>query len=311
MATGFAKWGMTGGTAAAMILADRLARGRDEPRRDVRPQPLRRCALGATRMVKENAVGAALVGDRVTKPGDRELEELEPGEGDIVSPRRREGRRLPRRGRQARRGLPELHASRLPGELELRRAELGLPLSRLALRDRGTCSRGRPCTGSSASRWRADGDLRRVPGTGGRRDAAGLLRALTAFERLPAWQGAVRSAACSSETSRDAARSSSTWSTRAQDRSLPAAPDLRRADRWPASTSAATSATSAASGASPGAARPHPGRARPPDRSRALRPRAPARRDRGRGDEARAARPRTRGREAWRFRLLIRPPPPS
>ena len=35
------------------------------------------------------------------------------------------------------------------------------------------------------------------------------------------------------------------------------------------------------------------------------------RRDRGRGDEARAARPRTRGREAWRFRLLIRPPPPS
>ena len=42
-----------------------------------------------------------------------------------------------------------------------------------------------------------------------------------------------------------------------------------------------------------------------------LRPRARARRDRGRGDEARAARPRTRGGKAWRSRLLIRPPPPS
>ena len=39
MATGFAKWGMTGGTAAAMILADRLTGAREPVGRAVQPEP--------------------------------------------------------------------------------------------------------------------------------------------------------------------------------------------------------------------------------------------------------------------------------
>jgi glycine/D-amino acid oxidase-like deaminating enzyme/nitrite reductase/ring-hydroxylating ferredoxin subunit len=91
MATGFAKWGMTGGTAAAMVLADRVL-GREnawaglfDPRR-LKPR------ASARRLITENAeVGMRFLGDRLTKPGRRSLEELGPGEGDIV---RHEGERI-------------------------------------------------------------------------------------------------------------------------------------------------------------------------------------------------------------------------
>ena len=84
MATGFAKWGMTGGTAAALMLADRLLdrenrwAGLFDPNR-IPP------AAAAARFVKENAeVGAHFLGDRLARPGRRSIEELQPGEGDIV-----------------------------------------------------------------------------------------------------------------------------------------------------------------------------------------------------------------------------------
>ena len=85
MATGFAKWGMTGGTAAARVLADRLL-GRPNEWAELfdsnRVGPL---ATAARSFVKENAqAGVRFVGDRVTKPGRRSIEELAPGEGDIV-----------------------------------------------------------------------------------------------------------------------------------------------------------------------------------------------------------------------------------
>ena len=44
MATGFAKWGMTGGTAAAMILADRVLGRAESVGGAVRPQPAATCA---------------------------------------------------------------------------------------------------------------------------------------------------------------------------------------------------------------------------------------------------------------------------
>ena len=84
MATGFAKWGMTGGTAAAAILADELL-GRENPWAslfDPNRLTLRRSAY---RLLRENAdAGIRFVGDRLTKPGRRPIDELEPGEGDIV-----------------------------------------------------------------------------------------------------------------------------------------------------------------------------------------------------------------------------------
>ncbi|HUR86095.1 MAG TPA: FAD-dependent oxidoreductase [Solirubrobacteraceae bacterium] len=84
MATGFAKWGMTGGTAAAQMLADRLL-GRENPwaaRFDPNRLTLR---ASVPRLVTENAVaGLRFVGDRIRKPGRRPIEDLAPGEGDIV-----------------------------------------------------------------------------------------------------------------------------------------------------------------------------------------------------------------------------------
>jgi glycine/D-amino acid oxidase-like deaminating enzyme/nitrite reductase/ring-hydroxylating ferredoxin subunit len=84
MATGFAKWGLTGGTAAALLLCD-LVLGRANPWAElfdpyrIKPLP------AALRLVEENAqVGLRFVGDRITKRGTRSLDELRQGEGDIV-----------------------------------------------------------------------------------------------------------------------------------------------------------------------------------------------------------------------------------
>jgi len=84
MATGFAKWGMTGGTAAAMILADRLG-GSEHPAAALFDPNRLNARASVGRLVSENApVGVRMVADRITKPGRRALDELLPGEGDIV-----------------------------------------------------------------------------------------------------------------------------------------------------------------------------------------------------------------------------------
>ncbi len=91
MATGFAKWGMTGGTAAAMILSDRVQRKENVWASVFDPTRLKLRAA-APRFLKENAeVGLRFLGDRITKPGRRSLADLRPGEGDIV---RHEGERI-------------------------------------------------------------------------------------------------------------------------------------------------------------------------------------------------------------------------
>jgi glycine/D-amino acid oxidase-like deaminating enzyme/nitrite reductase/ring-hydroxylating ferredoxin subunit len=84
MATGFAKWGMTGGTAAALLLAD-LIQARPNPAADLFDPNRLTLRASATRFVEENAVaGARFVRDRVANRPSRGIEELEPGEGDIV-----------------------------------------------------------------------------------------------------------------------------------------------------------------------------------------------------------------------------------
>jgi glycine/D-amino acid oxidase-like deaminating enzyme/nitrite reductase/ring-hydroxylating ferredoxin subunit len=85
MATGFAKWGITNGTVAALLLAD-LVRDRANPWASLfDPSRLPPLAAGPT-LLKENAeVGLHFVGDRLKHCGTRPIEDLAPGEGDIVS----------------------------------------------------------------------------------------------------------------------------------------------------------------------------------------------------------------------------------
>ena len=85
MATGFAKWGMTGGTAAAHILAAAL-QGSKSAWADLFDPNRLNLRAAAARFVEENAkAGLHMVGDRLTKRGSRPIEDLAPGEGDIVS----------------------------------------------------------------------------------------------------------------------------------------------------------------------------------------------------------------------------------
>jgi nitrite reductase/ring-hydroxylating ferredoxin subunit len=84
MATGFAKWGMTNGTAAAHVLVD-LVHGRENDATRLFDPSRLNLRASAAKLVFENAqVGARFVGDRLTKRGGRSLEDLAPGEGDIV-----------------------------------------------------------------------------------------------------------------------------------------------------------------------------------------------------------------------------------
>lgn len=84
VATGLKKWGLTAGTASAMVIADAIA-GRDNAWASllsstrVRPQELPRFALENSR------VGFHFVADRIKRRGGRPIEDLAPGEGDIVS----------------------------------------------------------------------------------------------------------------------------------------------------------------------------------------------------------------------------------
>lgn len=84
MATGFAKWGMTGGTAAALLLTD-LVLGRQAMWADLFDPNRLTLRHSAPRLVKENAqVAARFVGDRLRRSDKRPIENLRPGEGAIV-----------------------------------------------------------------------------------------------------------------------------------------------------------------------------------------------------------------------------------
>jgi glycine/D-amino acid oxidase-like deaminating enzyme/nitrite reductase/ring-hydroxylating ferredoxin subunit len=91
MATGFAKWGISGGTAGAQALADLVA-GRPSAAAELWDPWRKSVRQSAVKLIEENAqVGFRFVADRLSKPGARDLDSLAPGEGDIVS---RDGEKL-------------------------------------------------------------------------------------------------------------------------------------------------------------------------------------------------------------------------
>jgi glycine/D-amino acid oxidase-like deaminating enzyme/nitrite reductase/ring-hydroxylating ferredoxin subunit len=84
MATGFGKWGMTGGTAAALLLTDLLL-GRESSWASLFDPSRLTLRASARRLLNENvAAGVRFVRDRVLDPGIRSIEDLRPGEGDVV-----------------------------------------------------------------------------------------------------------------------------------------------------------------------------------------------------------------------------------
>jgi glycine/D-amino acid oxidase-like deaminating enzyme/nitrite reductase/ring-hydroxylating ferredoxin subunit len=88
-ATGYSKWGMTNGTAAAMIISDRIL-GRQNPWAELYDSKrlVRRAALGS--FLKENAsAGVHFFADRLSRADRASVDELKPGEGALIRVRGR------------------------------------------------------------------------------------------------------------------------------------------------------------------------------------------------------------------------------
>jgi len=86
VATGFKKWGMTNGSAAAMILTDTIL-GRPNPWADLFDSKRLKPLASAPMFIKQNAMVAKhFFGDRLDRGGkDAVLKQLAPGEGQLVS----------------------------------------------------------------------------------------------------------------------------------------------------------------------------------------------------------------------------------
>jgi glycine/D-amino acid oxidase-like deaminating enzyme/nitrite reductase/ring-hydroxylating ferredoxin subunit len=84
VASGYRKWGLTNGTAAALMLADAILE-QPNPWLELFDANRFKPLAAAPTLVKENVnVGAHFFGDRLAAPDARSLEELGPGEGGIV-----------------------------------------------------------------------------------------------------------------------------------------------------------------------------------------------------------------------------------
>ena len=84
-ATGLKKWGMTGGTVAAELITDAIA-GRENPHSSLFSSTRLSARGEGPKFVAENTkVAGHFFGDRLKERGDRPIDELEPGEGAIVS----------------------------------------------------------------------------------------------------------------------------------------------------------------------------------------------------------------------------------
>jgi glycine/D-amino acid oxidase-like deaminating enzyme/nitrite reductase/ring-hydroxylating ferredoxin subunit len=88
-ATGYSKWGMTGGTLAAMLLSDRIL-GRDNPWAEVYESKRIKPRAALERFVTGNAsAGYHFFADRLRRAERREIQALGPGEGAILRVRGR------------------------------------------------------------------------------------------------------------------------------------------------------------------------------------------------------------------------------
>ncbi|MDQ3645128.1 MAG: FAD-dependent oxidoreductase [Actinomycetota bacterium] len=90
VATGFKKWGMTNGTVAGVLISDQI-QGRENPWSELFDPNRIKPAASGKEFVKENLfVASRFVGDRIKLRGSSDLEELQPGDGRVVSAGRRQ-----------------------------------------------------------------------------------------------------------------------------------------------------------------------------------------------------------------------------
>lgn len=84
VAAGYRKWGLTGGTAAALALVERM-QGRPSPAAELfdawRVTPRKQLGQVLMEAVKDSR---HMIGDRLKRPDGRRLEELAPGEGALL-----------------------------------------------------------------------------------------------------------------------------------------------------------------------------------------------------------------------------------
>jgi glycine/D-amino acid oxidase-like deaminating enzyme/nitrite reductase/ring-hydroxylating ferredoxin subunit len=85
VATGFKKWGMTAGTLAGMLLTDAIVGRPNDWAPMFASTRVRPLAEGRRVLTENTRVGVRFVADRVVAPGLRSIEQLERGEGGIVS----------------------------------------------------------------------------------------------------------------------------------------------------------------------------------------------------------------------------------
>ncbi|MGH3367198.1 MAG: FAD-dependent oxidoreductase [Nocardioidaceae bacterium] len=85
IATGFKKWGLTGGTLAGMLISDAIA-GRENAWAGLFSSTRVKPLAEAPRFISENSrVGVRFFLDRLLAHGGRDIADLAPGEGGIVS----------------------------------------------------------------------------------------------------------------------------------------------------------------------------------------------------------------------------------
>ena len=124
--TGLRKWGLTNGTAAALILADTLA-GRENPWAAV---------FNSNRAAPADSAKQSAAGESRGRDGHPRARGIGPRRGCGLRGRRREHRSLQRHRRKRPRRLGRLHAPGLHRGFQPRRHHLGLPLPRFPLRHR-------------------------------------------------------------------------------------------------------------------------------------------------------------------------------
>ena len=83
-ASGFKKWGMTNGAAAAIMLAGAIAGTRSPWLETFDANRFKPIAAAPSLLKEQLSVGAHFFGDRLASPDVRSLDELAPGDGGIV-----------------------------------------------------------------------------------------------------------------------------------------------------------------------------------------------------------------------------------